>query len=356
MIFFGNKDVEVTIEKAPRFTLGQLDKLLIASHEEVIPAMAIYGETGVVQLEKWAADNSKTIPKTIQAIKVALGQKDKSGNPLIPKVIYVVGAKLTDPNTSVQELVTAIEAFDSTREADFWAVTPIFESVKFEEWAQTYAPRHFFGVAARTARDFTKPTSRMIGILDEYNSDSVGEYANVAFLARCLFMGKMTSWKNKNLTGITAKALTDAEVVANEKKGWNAYRTVRSKGETTGSICSDLTTHADEIYLRDTIIFNVANMLKDMFDNNEIVPMGLKGQRLVRNYISQALQYCTETLGLIETGEDGQGLYKITVPYPTAAMKSIREMSGIEFEYEPVIPMEKIKVTGKEVLEFGGEF
>jgi len=40
------------------------------------------------------------------------------------------------------------------------------------------------------------------------------------------------------------------------------------------------------------------------------------------------------------------------VPAITSAMRSARELTGVVFEFVPTIPMEKITVTGQELLEW----
>lgn len=354
MLFFGNNDVRVLIEKAPKYTLGKLDKILIATIEEDIPAMAISGSDGKAELTKWLQANGKEAPLLLRAVETALGQEDNSGNKLVTEYLFVIGAKNVDSEIKVME---AIEAFDKTKEADFYAIIPLFEDVKFEEWAQTYSPNHMFGTYTTNKRELTDraKSGRIVGQSYSLKGDDsdINEFNTVAWFARMLFSDVYGGWKFKKLNGVTADTLTDRDVTQLEKSGWNGYRNVRQKGQTTGSICTDGSTHADETLLRDTVIYNVANVLMDMFDNEEIVPMGYEGKKLIRAYLDKALMYCG-TLGLIEVGEDGGYLYEIDIPDFTASMKSLRELTGLTFTYSPNIPLEKITVTGKEVLEWTG--
>ncbi|HBJ79732.1 MULTISPECIES: DUF3383 family protein [Fusobacterium] len=354
MLFFGNEDVRVLIEKTPKYTLGKLDKILIATIEEDIPAMALSGSNGKAELKKWLEDNTKEAPLLLKAVEIALGQEDNSGNKLTTEYLFVIGAKNVENEMKIME---AIEEFDKTKEADFYAVLPLFENEKFETWAQTYTPNHMYGIYTTTKRSLadTSKSGRIVGqsYTMKGTDKNTNEFNTVAWFARMLFSNIYGGWKFKKLNGITTDTLTGGEVTQLAKEGWNGYRNVRGKGQTTGSICTDASTHADETLLRDTVIYNVANVLMDMFDNEEIVPMGYDGKKLIRAYLDKALIYCG-TLGLIERGEDGGYLYEINIPEITAIMKSMREITGITFTYSPNIPLEKITVTGKEVLEWTG--
>lgn len=354
MLFFGNADVKVLIEKAPKYTLGKLDKILLCTIEEDIPAMALSGSDGKAELQKYLTDNNKEAPKLLKAVETALGQEDNSGNKLTTEYIFVIGAKDVENKKKIME---AIETFDKTKEADFYAILPLFESPEFEAWAQTYAPNHMFGTFTTSEREIADKgkSGRIVGqsyTLKGENSDE-NEFNTVAWFARMLFSNKFGGWKFKKLNGVTADTLTDGDVAQLTKVGWNGYRNVRGKGQTTSSICTDGITHADETLLRDTVIYNVANTLMDMFDNEEIIPMSYEGKKIINAYMDQALMYCG-TLGLIEVGEDGGYLYKVNIPEITAAMKSLRELTGMTFEFSPNIPLEKIVVTGKEILAWEG--
>lgn len=356
MLFFGNKDVKTKIEAAASLTFGQLNKILIATNEADIPAMALSGSDGIDELKEYLTTNSLSAPKLIDAVTKALGQEDNSNNKLTTEYLFVLGKSTSGDNA---EVFTAISDFDKTKQADFYGIACTFEDAKYEEWAQTYAPNHLFATNTITDRDIADKgkSGRIVG--QNYNTrtedrqSGINEFNHIAWLARCLFVDSMVGWKFKKLNGVTTDILTDGEVVALEKRGWNGYRNVRNKGQTTGSICTDLKTHADQTLLRDTIIYNVSNAMMDMFDNEEIVPMGWAGTKLVTSYINRALMYCG-TLGLIEVGEDGGYLFTVDVPPFTTAMKSMRELTGVRFDYSPNIPMEKISVTGKEILEWGG--
>lgn len=348
-LFFGNNDVKVQIEKAGKLKLGKLDKMLIITNEEDIPATALSGSDAINELKALLGE-SKTAPKLEEALKVALGQEDNSGNKLTTSYIFVLGKKIADSDNAA--LYAAVEEFDKSREADFWAICPVFEDVKFEEWAQLYAPNRFFGTYTITARALEEKSKsgRILG-----QKMKAAGYNHIGWIARLIFPGKLVGAKFKKLNGCTTDPLTDGEVELMTKAGWNGYRSVRGKGQTTGSICTDGTTHFDETYVRDTIIYNVANSLMDMFDNEEIVPMGYDGKKLITGYIESALMYCGN-LGLIEVGQDGGYLFSVNVPDFTKEMKSLRELSSKDplFTYSPNIPLEKITVTGKEILDWAG--
>lgn len=354
MLFFGNADVKALIEKASKYTLGKLDKILLCTIEEDIPAMALSGSDGKAELQKYLTDNSKNAPLLLKAVETALGQEDNSGNKLTTEYLFVIGAKDIEGK---KEIMEAIETFDKTKEADFYAILPLFESPEFEAWAQTYTPNHMFGTFTTNKREIADKgkSGRIVGqsyTLKGENSDE-NEFNTVAWFARMLFSNKFGGWKFKKLNGVTADVLTDGDVAQLTKVGWNGCRNVRGKGQTTSSICTDGITHADETLIRDTVIYNVANTLMDMFDNEEIIPMGYEGKKIINAYMDQALMYCG-TLGLIEVGEDGGYLYKVNIPEFTAAMKSLRELTGMTFEFSPNIPLEKIVVTGKEILAWEG--
>lgn len=353
-LFFGNKDVEAIINvKQGKLSLGKLDKMLIITNEDDIPGMALSGSDGIEELNKYLTDNSKTAPNLVAALKTALGQEDNSNNKLVPEYIYVLGVKTSGDNAAV---FTAIEELDKLDTTDFYGIATSFEDVKFEEWAQTYSkPRTFATMTTsnRTLSDKSQ-SARIFGqnfSLKGEESDR-NDFNNVAWMARLLFSKKLTGAKFKMLKGVEADELTDAKVLELEKGGWNGYRRVRGKGQTTGSICTDKTTHIDQTILRDTINYNVANVLMDMFVNEEIIDMGFDGKKTITTYINQALVYCGE-LGLISKGEDGRYLFSVEVPEITATMRSLREIKNLKFSYQPTVPLERITVTGNELLEWG---
>lgn len=350
-LFFGNNDVKALIEKAAKLSLGKLDKILLATNEADIPATVLSGSDALTELDKILTTGTvQTAPKLKAALTTALGQEDNSGNKLTTSYIFVIGKKIVGADNTA--LYTAIAEFDKTRVADFYGVATVFEDAKFEEWAQTYAPNRIFGTKNETSRELTDKgkSGRIFG-----QKMKTAGYNHIAWMARMLFAGKLIGPKFKKLNGCTTDDLTDGEVELMTKAGWNGYRSVRGKGQTTGSICTDGITHIDETILRDTIVYNVANSLMDMFDNEEIVPMGYAGKKLITNYINSALMYCGN-LGLIEVGEDGGYLFEVNVPEFTKEMKSLRELSSSTplFTYSPNIPLEKITVIGKEVLDWAG--
>ena len=352
MLYFGNQDVKVLIDKAQIMTLGTLNKILIATNEATIPAMALSGTGGIDELNDYLTENTLTAPKLLKAVTIALGQQDVSGNKLIPAYLFVLGVEATGGDN--EAVFQAIKDFDETKEADFYGIAATFEDVKFEEWAQLYAPRHLFATYTTTDRELSdkSKSDRIFGM--NYKSKADEEFNHIAWLSRCLFKDELVGWKFKSLNGVTTDSLTDGAVQLLEKRGWNGYRNVRGLGQTTSSICTDMNTHIDSTYVRDTIVYNVANTLTDMFVQNEIVPMGYEGKKLITGYLESALQYCG-SIGLIEVNANGGYNYEINIPNFTKQMKSLRELRGDLFTYQPNIPLEKIVVTGKEVLEWLGE-
>ncbi|MGL6023694.1 MAG: hypothetical protein ACRC0F_03685 [Cetobacterium sp.] len=354
-LFFGNKDVKTLIESAGKLSLGKLDKIIIGTNEMDIPAMALSGSSALEDLEKFVLD-LELVPKLVEAVRVAIGQADNSGNKLIPSYLFIIGKKpsTTKDGTYGEDasLFEAIEAFDKSKEADFYGVALCYESINFENWSQLYAPNHLFATKVINIREILE-TGKSERIFAQHAKTDT--QAHIAWLARGLFSEKFIGWKFKKLNGVNPEISSDGEVEALEKRGLNTYRTVRGKGQTTGSLCTDGKSHIDEIYLKDTIVYNVSNSLMDMFDNEEIVPMGFAGKKLITNYINSALTYCG-TLGLIEKGEDGSYLFKVTVPDFTKEMKSLRELRSDMplFEYSPNIPLEKVIITGKEILDWTG--
>lgn len=348
-LFFGNKDLQVTIEKASKVTLGKLDKILIATNEVDLDPIAISGSDALAELEKALA--GKQAPLLIDAVKVAIGQEDNSGNKLVPSYLFVIGKGITgDDNT---ELYNAISEFEKEDMADFYGVACCFEDPKFEEWAQSYANNHLYGTIAYADRVITDKgkSLRIFG----FKTETTNNMLHIALLARFLFANRLIGAKFKKLNGVSTDKLTDGAVDLMTKAGWNGYRNVRGKAQVTGSICTDATSHLDEIYVRDTIIYNVANSLMDMFTNEEIVPMGFDGKKIIKAYMNNALNYCG-SLGLIEKGEDGRYLFEVNIPDFTSNMKSMRELMSDDFmfTFSPNIPLEKISIRGKEILDWTG--
>lgn len=348
-LFFGNNDLKVTIEKASKVTLGKLDKILIATNEVDLEPTVLSGSDALAELEKKLGD--KKAPSLVEAIKLAIGQEDNSGNKLVPSYLFVIGKATVDNDNAA--LYSAIEEFEKEDIADFYGVLCCFEDEKFEEWAQTYKNNHLYGTITYTDRVISDKgkSLRIFG----FKTEKANNMLNVAMMARFLFANRLIGAKFKKLNGVSTDLLTDGNVELITKAGWNGYRNVRGKAQTTGSICTDATSHLDEIYIRDTVIYNVANSLMDMFTNEEIVPMSYAGKKMIKAYMNTALNYCG-SLGLIEKGEDGGYLFEVNIPDFTASMKSMRELASSDFmfTFSPNIPLEKMEVKGKEILDWTG--
>lgn len=430
-LFFGNRDINVSIQAATRFQFGFLNKSLLVTDEDDVPftklsTMAelvtvlenaktgtdgidsttdfiteaahglldddiilfteLMGGTGLVidtnyyvinkttdtfQLSATqgganidiTADStsftykrllSDTAPNLIAAVTIFLGQSDNSGNAVIPEYFYVVGATEADVTNSISLIITLITS--ATPANDFYNMVPVFESIPWNTWVTTWGVtnKRISMIYTTGMGPWTAPekSPRICSIFDMQASP---EWKNAAWSGRVISYASLIAFKWKKLTGMTGDALSDAMVSSLEGNGRNGYRDVRGIGETTGSRTTENVaetgSYIDTIIIRDNIIYNVAGALHDIFRQNEIIPMGDGGRVMVIQAISAALNFLGGA-GLINQFENGSYQYKVTVPDITSAMRSARELTGVVFEYVPTIPMEKITVTGKELLEW----
>lgn len=352
-LFFGNRDIDVSITAAQTYKFAYLNKCLLITDEADISIQKLNGKTAVSELETYLEDNTLTAPNLVEALTLFTGQTDNSGNTILPEYVYVIGAEEANVTTSTDLIETAIEAV--VDQYDFYCLVPVFESPVFNEFFATFGNTNKRIMMPYTTTQTTEVTdaeksTRICGIYDAED-----EYKNAAWAGRVVSYDELIAFKWKFLTGCTTDNLTDSEVSTLEENGYNGYREVRSLGETTGSRTfyntADNDSFIDTIIVRDNIIYNVANALSSMFKTNEKVPMGDRGRKLVEQAISTALNYCGQK-ELIEQFEDGTYQYSITVPTITATMRSTRELTDVEFTYVPSYGMEKITVTGSEILEW----
>ena len=353
-LFFGNRDINVSITAETRFQFAFLNKTLIATDEADIPIQKF---STVTELTDYLTDNTLTAPNLVAAVTKFLGQTDVSGNSILPEYFYVIGADIADVTADITTLTAAIEA--GTAANDFYNLVPIFESVLWQTWFATYGNTNrrissiFTATQNKVVTDPEK-SSRIFGI---YDGAAAIQYSNAAWSGRVISQAELVGFKFKKLTGITTDALSDANVSTLEDAGWNGYRTVRGRGETTGSRAldnsSDNESHIDTIITRDNIVYNVAASLHDMFRQNETVQMDIRGRSLVNRAISSALTFLGQK-ELIAQFEDGSYQFVVNVPTITGAMRSARELTGVTFTYVPNVGMESITVTGQEILEFLG--
>ena len=351
-LFFGNRDINVSISAAQSFQFGFLNKNLIVTDEEEVPIQKF---STLVELTDYLTANTLTAPKLIASVTAFLGQTDNSGNPVIPEYYYVIGVTEADVTASVALITSAIET--ATPANDFYNLVPVFESIPWNTWFATWGNtnrRISMIFTATEAKALTDP-EKSIRICGIYDGNSSVEYKNASWAGRVVSYDSLIAFKWKKLTGMNTDELSDADVSTLEDAGWNGYREVRGIGETTGSRTtanvSATASYIDTIILRDNVVYNVAGALHDLFRNNEIVPMGDNGRALIRQAIGSALNFAG-TKGLINQFENGSYQYSITIPEITSAMRSAREITGIVFDFVPTIPMEKITVTGQELLEW----
>jgi len=351
-LFFRNRDISVSVQAAQRFQFGFLNKSIIVTDEADIDIKKF---TTLEELTTYLTDNVITAPNLVAAVTAFLGQVDASGNPVLAEYYYVIGKVEADSNADVSLITAAIEAAKDAN--DFYNLVPTFESVAWNTWFATWGNtnRRISGIYTETqAKALTDPekSARIFGI---YDGSTTPEYRSAAWSGRVASSAELIAFKWKTLTGQTVDSLTDAEVSTLEDAGWNGYRNVRGLGETTGSRTtanvSGTASYIDTIIIRDNVVYNVANALHQMFKQNDIVPMGEVGRALVRQAISQALNFAG-SVGLINEFEGGGYQFEVFVPEITSAMRSARELTDVEFTFVPTIPMEKITVTGQELLEW----
>lgn len=352
-LFFGNRDITVSISAAQAYSFSYLNKSLIITDEAEIPFSKLSGKGAVTELEAILTGLGVEAPKLTEALTKFITQADNSGNSVLPEYVYVIGEAEPDIAASTSLLEAAIESVVDSN--DFYCLIPVFESVSFNTWFAGWGNTN-----KRIMMPFTKTKGKEVTDVEKsvricgiYDPEEEGK--NAAWAGRVVSMSSLVAWKWKFLTGCNTDLLTGAEVSTLEKAGWNGYRKVRSSGETTGSRTFSNTQETpdfiDTIVKRDNIIYNVANALSAMFKKNEIVPMGDSGRQLVKQAIGAALN-ASGSYGLISQFEDKTYQYSITVPEITADMRSARELTDVEFTYVPKYAMEKITVDGQELLEW----
>lgn len=298
---------------------------------------------------------SDTAPKLISALDKFVGQVDVSGNSVLPEYVYIIGVKEADVTASVSLITAAIDAAKTSN--DFYCLVPVFESVPFNTWFATWGNTNKRVAMIYTVTNAKTLTSaeKSVRICGIYDGAAAVEFKNAAWTGRTISSDKLVGFKWKKLSGVNVDTLTDGQVSSLEDKGWNGYRDVRGVGETTGSRTTQNTNaiadYIDTIILRDNIVYNVAAAIHDMFKSYEVIPMGDTGRAIVRKTIATALNYCG-TVGLIDTFENGSYMFNVTIPPITSVMRTAREITGITFTFVPTIPMEKMTVTGQEILEW----
>ncbi len=354
-LYFGDRNISVLISATKEYENKFLNKSIIVTDEAEIPIKKLSGSGGVAELTAYLTSLGVTAPNLVTGVTKFLSQTDVSGNPIVPEYYYVIGKAEADVTVSVDLITTAIEAAEPLY--DFYAIAPVFESVLFNEWFVTFgnSKRRImvaFTLDPNTVISAAEQTERAIGIYDGY--EAPGEFKNCAWLGRSLSPDSATDWMNRTLATCTPDVLTDAEVDTLESRGLNGYRTVRGVNVTTGSRTfantSDNNSYIDTIIFRDNIVYNVAGALFTMFVNNEKLGMGDAAENLVRSTISKVLN-AMGALGIIATIGKGYA-YEVTVPTITSAMRSVRELTGVKFTYVQNVTMEKITVTGEELLEW----
>lgn len=350
--FMGNRNVNVTITTQPRFQFGFLNKIILVTDDVEAAGLKISGEDPKGDLAT-AGITELTSPKLYKAVDIAVGQIDISGNPIVPEYLYVIGEDFSDAGTPVT-LAQKVADYYEEEDIDFYYIVPLFYDVAFSEpMILTQNSKRLYQVIYSETQTPTFPdTMKSIRVHGYYDDkpDAKEQYTNVAATGYVGQYDEHISWVFKKLAGIKTANLTDAAVSTLEDNGLNGYRSVRKRGETTGQICTDGVARAEEIQIRDNIVFNVAGAVSDLFQQLEIFPMDNQGRALLESGISAALDF-VGSKGLITTYEDGSYVYDVYVPPLTSQMRIDREFKDVVFTYVPRYSAEKVTITGKELLD-----
>ena len=355
-----NDDVQVSIQAASSVAVTLINRILITTGEADIDDGAggflkLSGESAKAELQAYLTAGTKTAPLALQAVELSVGQVDSSGNSLVPDYIYVAGKAITDYGTAtdISDLTDFIEANTDVQD-DWWMLVPVEYNLKYNEWAVTYGNSNRRAACLEIndktyVPGTTEQGLRTIAIHNEQDGDRADQNFNAAWAGRSLTASTLTAWKDRTLSGCEAYTkleLTNAEVSTLEGNGINSYLYKWGAGATSGSICTDKTTHIDSMLIRDTIVYNMAKNLYAYLRGTEYPSIEDLGT--LKSVMEQVLAEFV-TLDYIPI-IDGIPQYSVTVDTPTSTERSTR-IKNSSFEFLPNRATEKIVVTGYELLE-----
>ena len=359
-------DVVTSIIAATKFQLGLINKLLLTTGEADIDdggkLLKLSGATAKSELEQWLTDNAKTAPKLVKAVELATSQQDASGNPVTPEYIYVCGAQITDyPTATDVSALTAIIEANTTIESDWWMLIPVEYNLKYNEWAQLFTSTYMKAMCSEindktyvlTVNEKSKRLLYIYNGKEDGNGDELerlDEYFNAAWGGRCVTPETLTAWKFRTLQGCTSYTpdeLTEAEVNTLADNLINAYLYRYGKGTTDGSFTSESSTdYIDTMFKRDNIVANMNLALFTWLSTQENPSVFDTAE--IQAVMERVMNFAVEA-GFIAV-KNNVPQYRVNVPDPTEQEIAERHLKNVSFEFTPSTSVEKITVTGEELL------
>ena len=359
-------DVNISIVAATRFQLGLMNKLLLTTGEDDIDddgkLLKLSGATAKAELEEWLTANSKVAPKLVKAVELATSQQDSSGNVITPQYIYVAGAKITDYSTAIDvSALTTLIQDNTSIESEWWMLVPVEYNLKYNEWAQTFVATYSKTLCMEINDKTYVPVSneKLNRIIAIYNGKQDGtgdekertdEYFNAAWAGRCVTPEALTAWKFKTLigcTGYTQDELTTAEVNTLETNLINTYLYRYGRDTTDGSFTTlSNTDYIDTMFKRDNIVANMRYALFTWLSTQEHPTVFDTAE--IQAVMERVLNFAVDK-GFIAV-VDNVSQYRVTVPQPTEQEAAERHLKNVSFEFTPNESVEKITITGEELL------
>ncbi len=357
---YGNV-VTVNISEGLSFQYSIINKLLITTGEADIDNGAggflkLSGATAEADLKAYLSTAGSSAPLAVEAVRVATGQADESGNPIVPEFIYVAGKAIVDYATAA-DVATLTDFIDGNADyfQEWWGIVPVEYNAKYDLWGATFANkwrRYIFNQTA--SKVFTIPgTEAESKRMSMYFCDRVGppiQTLNAAVAGRCVTPEKLTAYSNRTVLGITAykrSELTEAEVDTLRGNNIMAYLDRYNRPSTNGAIAYDGTTRIDQMYIRDAISYNMSMGLYTWLNTTEYP--SIEDRAAIMAVMEQVLNLALDQ-GLISIVEGQPVQYTTDVPEPNADERSDRWLKRVKFSYLPARAVERITVTGEELL------
>lgn len=219
-------------------------------------------------------------------------------------------------------------------------------------WAESNSKMFYtqFGNTTFTT-DFTVKTRTVLGYKE--NTDRLD--VAMAGYAATRIPGSFT-FKLKNLNGITADAITPAELETIHAKNMNAYmKKFEQQGLGSAQLDAGLVAsgkHIDQIESRDWVKFRIQQEIAKLLTTSEKVPYNDDGIGQVVAAITVALNDAWKN-GIIDNKKDKTPAfivtYKAVADIPVAD-KAARKLTGVTFKYIELGAIEEVYVTGAVVL------
>ena len=184
-------------------------------------------------------------------------------------------------------------------------------------------------------------------------SESVDEYAHVAWLARCFsFAPGSETWAYKMLTGVSVSELTTWEMSRFEESNMNYYVACANKNITLqGKMLGD--EWIDVIRFRDWLKNEMQIRIFELFVQNPKIAYTDSGITLVENQMRATLQEGQKVGGIAETefDENDEPIEGYTVTVPKAAslnsaQRASRKLQGCKYTARLAGAIHVVEISG----------